>query len=259
MTPSSRTPKGALILTTGGLGGTFYGGNAQRKATIDFALSRGLQVLEVKWEGENGWGTNMEGRGYALSMRAFSRLVEWLKINRIENPSLIICQGGSGGAMQIAYGLANFNLEESIDYAILTAGPPTSDLRRAIYGASDDPARWPQGLLGLDKTDYILGWEGKGDYCVKRAGSAPDAVMERLKAESIVNDSSGKDYNYQKTKLYFINTDDITHSDEQSRLYYDKVTSEKEWTFLSGETTHNVGGIEAGAKRIREILNEITH
>jgi hypothetical protein len=258
ITPSDIAPKGALILTTSGFGGSFYGGDSQKDMTIDFALSNGLQVLEITWEGEYGWATNAEGMGYTRALRAYSKIVKWLKENRIVDSSLIICHGGSGGAMQIAYGLANFNLEEMIDYAILTGGPPTSDLKRAVYGDLGDEARWPNGLLALGKTDYIMGWEGNGNYCKNRGGSSLDFVIETLEAESLVNNSSTKDYHYETTKLYFVNTDDLTNADEQGFLYYDMITSDKNWTFLPQETSHGVGGIEAGATRIREILNEIT-
>jgi hypothetical protein len=257
ITQSDISPKGALILTSAGFGGGFYGGDLEKDNTIDFALSNGLQVLEVSWDGEEGWGTDVEGAGYTRAVRGFSSIVKWLKANSIVNPSLIICHGGSGGSMQIAYGLTDFNLEAEIDHAILVAGPPTSDLEEAVYGSSTDTALWPEGLGGLDKTDYIQGWEDNGDYCKNRSDNPPSFVLEALEAESLVNNSSAKDYSYETTKTYFVNTDDITNSDRQGRIYYDRITSDKDWTFLPQETSHNVGGIEAGARRIREILSEI--
>lgn len=255
--PSDIPAKGALVLTTGGFGGTFYGGNAHRQATMEYALENGLEVIEVKWGSQSGWGTHTQGMGYAAAVRAYTRLVEWLAANHMANPDLVICHGGSGGAFQIAYGLTDFNLEATADYVILAAGPPTSDLYRAVYGDYNDGARWPRGTLGLGKTDYLMGWENNGDYCSERVANPSPAVIERLKAESIVNDSPHKDYNYGNTKVYFVNTNDITHSDDQGRLFYDRITSEKDWTFLSGETAHNVEGIAAGASRIREILGDI--
>lgn len=249
--------EGALILSSGGFGFNFYGIGFQTNTTIDFALSNGLQVFEIKWEGEFGWGTDNSGIGYSSALRGYTEIVKWLKENRIENNETIICNGGSGGSMQIAYGLVNFELEEIIDYAILMAGPPTSDLDRAIFGNPSDIAYWPDGLGGFGITDYIMGWRENGDYCVDRVNNPPSFVLERLEEESIINSNTSKDFNYESVSLYFVNTDDVTNADQQGLLYYNEITSEKEWIFLANETSHNVGGIEAGATEIRGIINEI--
>lgn len=257
VTKSDIDSKGALILNSGGFGTNFYGIGFQTNSTINFALSQGLQVFEIKWDGQYGWGTNNEGVGYTLALRGYTEIVKWLKENKIENTTKIICHGGSGGAMQIAYGLTNHNLEQYIDYGILIAGPPTSDLNRGVFGQQGDIALWPNGLGGFGITDYIMGWRGNGDYCVNRASNPPSFVIDRLKEESIVNNNPNKDYNYNSVKLYFVNTDDITNADQQGLIYYNKILSFKSWKYLPQETSHDVGGIEAGAIEIKEIINTI--
>ncbi len=259
ITESDTNTIGALVLSTGGFGTNFYGIGFQTNSTLNFALSNGLQVFEIKWEGEHGWGTNNEGIGYTLALRGYTEIVKWLRENRIENTAKIICHGGSGGSMQIAYGLTNHNLEQYIDYGILVAGPPTSDLDRAIFGQQGDSALWPNGLGGFGITDYILGWRDNGNYCFDRVANPPNFVLEKLEEDSIVNNNPDKDYSYGSLKLYFVNTDDITNADQQGLLYYNRILSDKNWMYLPQETSHDVGGIEAGAIEIREIINQIVN
>jgi hypothetical protein len=257
ITNSDIPEKGAVLLSTGGYGDNFYGTTDQKKQTIDFALTKGLQVFEINWEGDRGWGTNVEGVGYTLALRGYSQVLKWLKANKMINSSIIVCHGGSGGSLQIAYGLTNYKLEEEIDFAILSAGPPTADLGRAVFGLPSDSARWPEGIGGLGTTDYIQGWKNNGDYCVDRQANPPGFVLETLESESLVNLDPAKDFDYGSVKLFFVNTDDETHADQQGLLYFEKITSAKDWTFLPNETAHSVASTEAGATRIREIISEI--
>jgi len=259
ITNSDIDAKGALVLSTGGFGTSFYGIGLQTNSTINFALLNGLQVFEIKWEGQYGWGNNNEGIGYTFALRGYTEIVKWLIQNKIENTSTIICHGGSGGSMQIAYGLTNHKLEQYIDYAILVAGPPTSDLDRGIFGQQGYIALWPNGLGGFGITDYILGWRNNGNYCVNRVANPPSFVIKKLEEESIVNNNPNKDYNYNSVKLYFVNTNDITNADEQGLIFYNKITSFKSWKYLPQENSHNVGGIEAGAIEIRSIINQIVN
>ncbi|WP_333695202.1 hypothetical protein [Flavobacterium sp.] len=257
ITQSDISPKGALILSSGGFGNSFYGIGFQTNTTLDFALSNGLQVFEIKWEGPYGWGTANEGIGYTLALRGYTEIVKWLKINRVQNTDKIICHGGSGGSMQIAYGLTNFDLDEFIDYGILVAGPPSSDLERAIFGEQEDIALWPDGIGGFGITDYIMGWRNNGNYCTNRAVNPPSFVLDRLRDESLVQDKPENKYNYSLMHLYFVNTDDITHADQQGLLYFNSITSAKSWIYLPNETSHDVAGIEAGALAIRSLLHQI--
>lgn len=257
ITNNDSTPLGALILTTGSFGTSFYGIATHTQATMEYALTNGLQTFEVAWSGQKGWGYQNEGIGYTLALRAYSEIVKWLKQNRISNPSIVISTGNSGGSMQIAYGLANYNLEQHIHHAILTGGPPTGDLDRAIFGDENDILLWPEGLGGLGITDYIMGWQGEGDYCTERLENPPNFVLERLEEESLVNNNPEKDYHYENTVVYFVNTNDVTNADQQGLLYHDTISSEKEWIFLEDQTAHNVPSLGEGAIEIRKIIDTI--
>lgn len=256
MLKPSGASSGALVLSTGGFGTQFYGIALETNTTLDFALKRGLETYEIKWLGANGWGTGTAGVGYPTAVRAYSAIVRWLKENEIVNKAKVIAHGGSGGSFQIAYGLARFNLEETIDYAILIAGPPTADLTQAIYGDKTKKSYWPDGLAGFRITDYIHGWEGNGNYCQNRSNTPPAFVTEALNQSSLLSSITPPDLNY-RTKLFFVNTNDVTNADGQGQLYYNAVQSSKEWHYIPSENSHDVAGIAAGASKIREILTNL--
>lgn len=254
--PNKTSAKGALILTTGGFGDTFYATGPGTTTTLDFAYTRGLEIFEVRWLGNQGWGTSTAGAGYPRAVRAFGDIVRWLKRNEMSNPAIVVAHGGSGGSFQIAYGLSRYNLEQDIDHAILIAGPPTADLNRGIFGVPTDPSRWPDGLGGFRITDYIHGWENNGDHCVNRNRQPPASVTEALNRSSLLSTIEQVKLSY-RTKVFFVNSNDVTHADEQGKLYYDAITSEKEWHFLPNETSHSVAGLPSGAIKIREIIARI--
>jgi hypothetical protein len=249
--------KGALILTTGGFGNSFYGTNQEKNFTINFSVNRGLEVYEIKWEGEFGWGTGYEGTGYPGAVKAYTDIVKWLKENKIAATGKIICHGGSGGSFQIAYGLTHFDLDQHIQFSILVGGPPTSDLNLAIYGNSGQFGVWPDGLGGFAITDYILGYRNNGNYAVNRNIAPPQDVIKALSRSSLVSTTEPRKFQYS-SKVFFVNTKDVTKADEQGRLYFDAITSEKEWFYLPAETSHDVGGIPAGAEMIRNIIAQLT-
>ncbi|MFT6827917.1 MAG: hypothetical protein ACJAZV_001205 [Roseivirga sp.] len=84
ITVSDILEKEAFILSKRGFGNTFYGAFFQKNTTIDFALSNGLQVLEIKWEGDKAWATNLNGMGYTLSLKGYTQVVKWLKFNSVK-------------------------------------------------------------------------------------------------------------------------------------------------------------------------------
>jgi len=162
------------------------------------------------------------------------------------NTKNIMAHGGSGGSFQIAYNLTRFNLEKDVKHAILSAGPPTSNLHQAIFGDRNSKSTWPDGIGGFRITDYIHGWDNQGNYCQNRTQNPPAFVLDILDKSSLLSATIVLDL-----------TNDVTNADGQGLLYFEAIQSKKEWHYLPSETSHDVGGINAGANKIREILQTL--
>jgi len=250
---------GALVLTRGGTGNDWYTGyGPEAEATIESAYADGLEIYEYRWSGAMGWAESAEGaRGYDRAVGAYSTVLRWLADNVMDNPEFILAQGNSGGSFQIAYGLAIHGLEDILDVAILSGGPPVADLRRGIFGDLDDPLRWPDGLLGFGLTDYIMGWLDNGDYCLNRwvPPEMEAAVFAALDSVSLVSLTAPRDYDYP-TRVHFIQTDDETNADDQAAHYFDILTGDKEWHYFGEITDHAVPGTPEGGGMIRKLIKE---
>ncbi len=250
--------QGALILTRGGTGNQWYSGyGPEAESTIETAFTAGLEVYEFKWSGVMGWAEGAEGaRGYDRAVGAYSHVLRWLADNVMDNPGgFLIAQGNSGGSVQIAFGLALYGLEEILDVAILSGGPPVADLRRAIFGEASDIALWPDGLYGFEFTDYLMGWSGNGDYCVQRSvpPEMEEEIFAALDSVSLVSPTAPRDHDLATT-VHFVQTNDITNADDQALLYHDALVAEKHWHYLGGISDHAVPGTPQGAAMIRQLI-----
>ena len=244
--------KGAVVLTTGGTGGNFYSARSgEALETVRLLFRDGYEVYEVRWDGEMGWGTNARGRGFHVAVGGFTELVRYMFHHLFDNNDKVIAHGNSGGAFQIAYGLAIYDLDEVLDMVILTGGPPTSDLKAGIFGHEDFPERWRAGAGGRRLTDYMMGWDGEGDYCAK--GEAPDHIKNQLDTVSLVTDLQPRRYHYN-TFVNFVQSDDPTKAHDQARIYYEVITSGKSYYYLPEVTSHNVPGSLEGARIIRQLI-----
>ena len=244
--------KGAVVLTTGGPGGNFYstrGGEALE--TVRILFREGYEIYEVKWDGDMGWGTNARGRGFHVAVGGFSELVKYMVHHLFDNADRVIAHGNSGGSFQIAYGLAMYDLDEVLDMVVLTGGPPTSDLKAAVFGHEDLPESWRVGAGGRRLTDYIMGWDGEGDYCVR--GEAPDYIKNQLDTVSLVTNLQPRRFHYS-TFVNFVQSDDPTRAHGQASIYYEVITSGKSYYYLPEVTSHNVPASSEGARKIRQLI-----
>ena len=116
---------GTIVLTTGGPGTFPYYGSAESITgkMIDTFVSDGLLTVEVKWEEPGIW--HGDSRAITLACR-YATVARWMYDNLHEGgeETLFAAQGNSGGAAQIAFGLAHHGLDEVIDLANLGGGPP---------------------------------------------------------------------------------------------------------------------------------------
>lgn len=254
------TPKGAGVFTTGGVGTQYYGNNATTAETLTTIRNGGYETFEVAWSGTDGWGTGAEGAGYKKAMCGYEKVVRWIAANKANNKQVMCAHGNSGGGFQIGYGLSVYGLEDQVDMAILTGGPPVSRVDVGCFGSADptlQAAAWPAGIGGRLLTDKLMGWFGNGDYCQNGAG--PQEAVQAAQDTSLVSPTptETRDYDFPATKVNFVNSQaDATAADEQGLLYFNALLSPKTWYEISG-TSHEVAATTEGSQKIRELfLNE---
>ena len=119
---------GSVIFVSGGWGKGWYGYSGEAAQTVYTMRENGYETFEIRWLGEQGWGTNNSGKGFKRLSCGFSELVQWIVTNIANNPQIVGVTGHSGGSNEISYGLALHNLESIFDVVVLTGGPARSNL-----------------------------------------------------------------------------------------------------------------------------------
>ena len=254
-------PKGAVVFAEGGTGTrSTIASSPFATETARTVIQEGFQVFDVIWLGTNGWATDVRQGGFKKAVCGYAKVVEWISANRAADHGVMCAQGNSGGSFQIGYGLAVYDLEELLDMAIVSGGPPVSRMDVACFGTEDPALKsavWPEGTRRWagPLTDGLMGWTDNGDYC--RKGSGPEDTLQQLQDMSLVSPTEPRDYQYPRTKVNFINyKTDPQNANHQGRLYYEQIESGKSWYELPG-VGHGVHARPEGAAKIRELfLNE---
>ncbi len=167
--PPAGTPiRGTLVLGMGGAGRGFYesaGAPAlPAAAMIDRLNLAGFRVIQRAW-GDRPDGSRGGWFNGSVSLQdsacRYATLVDWIYGHpQLHDPSsqAFCASGQSGGASEISYGLASYSLEDQLDMAVLTGGPPHG----AIDGGCD-----PSSVVWEDECNANLDLLG---FCPQHAG-----------------------------------------------------------------------------------------
>ncbi len=90
----------------------------------------GYETCEIRWLGDNGWGTDNFGQGFKNLTCGHASLIRWILVNVADNPNAVGALGNSAGCNMLAYGLALHGLEDVLDVVVLSAGPSMSNLTK---------------------------------------------------------------------------------------------------------------------------------
>jgi len=235
---------GTVVFLSGGWGKGWYGDASEHHiGIINGMRDEGYETYEIKWLGEFGWGTDNFGQGFKKLSCGTSEIIRWIVTDIASNPDVVGATGHSGGANELAYGLALHGLENVLDVVVLTGGPARSNL----VDLCQIDAPMVKGLV-----DYVMGWQDNGDYC--QAGGGPEWVVQALQAESIVSPLPGelRDYHYPNTRVGFVEGEFDVFA-PLGQIFYDAITSEKSWVVLPG-VGHGVPNDPGGAATILEML-----
>ena len=239
--------EGTVIFLSGGLGNSWYGdASDQHMAIINTMRDEGYETYEIKWLGDQGWGTGNLGQGIKRLTYAIADVVRWIVTDIANNPDIVGATGYSGGANWLAYGLSIHGLDDILDVVVLAAGPAWSDLT-ALCDIGMAGAKWI--------VDYCMGWLDSGDYC--QGEERPEWVAQALQEQSIVSSIPGelRDYHYPATKVAFIEGELDDPAIVNGRTFYDAITCEKSWVVLEG-VGHGVVGDPEGNAAVLEALLE---
>ena len=237
---------GTVVLISGGWGTSWYGdGGEQHMSIVNAMQNEGYETYEIKWLGEQGWGTNNYGQGFKKITCGTAGIINWIASDIASNADVMAATGHSGGANELAYGLSVHDLESILDVVVATGGPGRVDL--TVVCQWNVPS--VKGIV-----DYVMGWQGDGDYCLN--SNEMEWVAQALQSESIVTPliDESRDYHYPNTAVVFIEGE-IDVFAPQGQLFYDAITSGKSWIVLPG-VGHGVPNDPDGALLIQETLLE---
>ena len=118
--------KGTIVLTVGGRGTDWYRVEGESRegdninGMMDTLLADGYRLVEVRWVEPGIW----EGPGGSISLACRSASVFYGVYENIHQGGFFAAQGNSGGSAQIAFALAYYGVDEILDLANLSGGPP---------------------------------------------------------------------------------------------------------------------------------------
>ncbi len=252
-TTSPESPKGAVVLGTGGHSNVLYSRQStEQSQTVKTLVDNNFEVFELYWK--NGWPSAADDAGFRKAMCGYAQAVQWIASSKAKQPQTMCAQGNSAGSFSIGYGLSSYGLENILDMVILSGGPPTSRLDVSCFGSTDPALKgavWSLDIAGRQIVDVAMGWSRTGSYCKKGGPSSEDRV-KALQDTSLVSPTETRDYSFPKTKVNFVNSN-TDYANATGKLYHDVITTAKAWYQISGDE-HGVDQTTDGAKKIRDLF-----
>ncbi|GEM_PF-3119111 len=250
---SPESPKGAVVLGTGGHSNVLYSRQStEQQQTVKTLVDNNFEVFELYWK--SGWPSAADDAGFRKAMCGYAQAVQWIASSKAKQPQTMCAQGNSAGGFAIGYGLSSYGLESVLDMVILSGGPPTSRLDVSCFGSTNSAlqgAVWSLDIVGRQIVDVAMGWSRTGSYCRKGGPSSVDRV-KILQDTSLVSPTETRDYSFPKTKVNFVNSE-TDYANATGKLYYDVITTAKAWYQISGDE-HGVDQTANGAKKIRDLF-----
>lgn len=226
--PAGGAAEGVVVVLSGALGNTYWASPQQGRQfqVVSDIAARGLEVVQVAWPGQ-GWGGAPDGEalGFArLACRA-ATILRWihdvhyvpLGIDAEQGVCGFCVSGNSGGASEIAYSLAFYGLEDLIDVAVLTSGPPHAGIGLGCLDQSR-ANEYAFGRASLPYIDTAYGHPDSPGPCAQSDESFSDVWA----ADSV--DTGGTDYDHPNTRIEFLlGGQDRTTAPAHAELYIERL------------------------------------
>lgn len=247
--------RGTALFMTGGGGQGFwrnFGVDAAR--VLGELQGEGFRTVEIAWD--RGWLIGASGavEGHAALACKPATLANWIHERLQEDrPDLAFCAtGNSGGSAQVSYMLSHYGLDEILDLAIPSGGPPMG--RMDLGCIRDDPANealW-YGAGSASTIDRGFGFQPGTGPC----SAGDEAFREEWETASIA--AGPNDYRYPRTLVHFLfGSEDLGNAVPQGITYLERLRAEGallvDVDTLRG-VPHAVPSRPLGADRIRDLM-----
>ena len=252
--PAVGEPRGVVMVFLGTLGTGFEGLNRQ---SVSMTAADGFQVVIVSWV--DSWLQSASGEtvGPKLLGCRPATTIQWTHDNIYEQLGSpeggdgrcgFCLTGNSGGASQIAYSMSFYGVADLVDAAVLTGGPPHTDLDDACLGSDPSLAFDAESASNIDLS---YGFSPGTGPCVKH----DDSFASKWKKDGA---DAGGDYSFPDTRIAFIFVKgDRTPGPPHGKLYLEKLEAAGSPTVrertIAG-STHTISALPEGREAIEEEL-----
>ena len=159
---------------------------------VDTFVNDGFVTVEIQWEQPGIW----EGDSRAITLACrYATAARWIYDNLHEGgeETLFAAQGNSGGAAQIAFGLAHYGLDEIIDLANLGGGPPDCPRCVGTPGFSREPLLSGNPRLHYPSTTvrFFLGENEPTQRIIDNANEYFNAITSEKTMRIVPNTAHG--------------------------------------------------------------------
>lgn len=248
--------RGTALFMTGGGGQGFWGNfGADADRVLGELRTNGFRTVELAWD--RGWlvGAPQALEGHAALACKPASLTRWLHERfQKEEPELAFCAtGNSGGSAQVSYMLTHYGLDEAVDLAIPTGGPPMG--RIDLGCLQDDPANEPLWYQPGSASTIDRGF-GFLEPGTGPCASGDPEFRRRFEQASIA--AGPNDYVYPRTLVHFLfGSEDLGNAVPQGITYLERLRAERsplvEVDTLPG-VPHGVPSVRLGADRVRDVM-----
>ena len=234
---------GTVVLSSGGLGNTFYAEQGGGDLLVQQLSDAGWRVVDRKWEG--GWFTT--GTSVRNQSRRYAVLLEWIE-KKVHLGGDLVASGNSGGASEIAYALTTWPQGALLQNSVLTAGPVMS---RLDYLCTSPPtAEWASQCAALVPPGSL---SCGAPECSRTNAPAcayldPGATPEELAEDSILHQGALLDFGGAHVHVA-LGADDCTTAAPQALLFESQIASRSTLEFVPN-TPYEVASTQAGRDAI---------
>jgi hypothetical protein len=260
--PYKGTPRGLVMFFTGGGGDEWWtrGSSSEQHQLAEELRSLGFAIVQLRWKvnwlisspGNDAGTAHLGCRPATVIKYVYDNFYLPLGIPKQTGKAGFCISGNSGGSTQVSYALSHYGLENIIDVAIPTGGPPHAVLNKSCMNRPDEQAYW----FPLDTRKFIdegfCFFDGNGPAARNDASFVP-----RWLAESVA--TGGSDYTHPTTRIHFLVGQTDVNMQPLSRDYFDRLKNAGT-PFLSYDIVPNTGqgvqGTAEGSAAIKQaILN----